>query len=597
MSDDADNEYFSDGLTETLLHMLAQIPDLKVAARTSSFAFKGENMSIQEIARSLEVAHVLEGSVQRAGDRVRVTAQLIRASDGFHVWSEVYDRTLDDIFGIQDEIAAKVGSALSASLLGDGAETRLAGVTTYDADAYDLFLQARKARAKYSYDGLQEAEDLLKGALLIDPDFTDAKIELASSYVQQWETGLLDQRTAMAEIIAMTDQALGERPDDPVAKAISIFAKAISLASQGDEDALTDLVNELETIVARAPSELVPRILLVRAYKSVKRLEDVLPVLEGALSLDPFNPALHYELGTALMELERIDEARVSLERSLELEPSQPNAYTNLGVLSLQEGDGVGYVSHFLKAVAVDPRDHELPGILAMFLYELGIVEVADEFRERVLALGPTSTIAYQLDVIRARAVGDIEASIKAARRAVTDDIEDRRFAFGGAIQYLIRSAVKEDRVDEELAWLEAQHPGIFDLDAAQVRAKFRNVQSVAFDGWIHTESHDEVLRRLEVMLAYAESMGVDPTVDPNSRIAILVLQGDVDQAIEIALKDVFTRPVAMRLNWRDTYLQPQYAEVVADERVQDAMRRWEQDEQALRGNVEAYFEDMQASR
>ena len=324
MSDDTDNEYFSDGLTETLLHMLAQIPDLKVAARTSSFAFKGQNKSIQEIARSLEVAHVLEGSVQRAGDRVRVTAQLIRASDGFHIWSEVYDRTLDDIFGIQDEIAAKVGSALSASLLGDDVETQLAGVTTYDADAYDLYLQARKARAKYSYGGLQEAEDLLKGALLIDPDFTDAKIELATSYIHQWETGLMDQRQALAEIIAMADQALDQRPDDPVAKALSIYAKAVSLASQGDEDALSDLVNELETIVARAPSELEPRLLLVRAYKNVKRLEDALPVLEGALSLDPFNPALHYELGTALMELERTDEARASLERSLELEPSQP---------------------------------------------------------------------------------------------------------------------------------------------------------------------------------------------------------------------------------------------------------------------------------
>ena len=148
MSDDADNEYFSDGLTETLLHMLAQVPELKVAARTSSFAFKGQNKSIQEIAGALGVAHVLEGSVQRAEDRVRVTAQLIRASDGFHVWSEVYDRTLDDIFAIQDEIARKVGSALSASLLNNGGETRLAGVTTSDPDAYDLYLQARRERAK-----------------------------------------------------------------------------------------------------------------------------------------------------------------------------------------------------------------------------------------------------------------------------------------------------------------------------------------------------------------------------------------------------------------------------------------------------------------
>ena len=102
MSGNAENEYFSDGLTETLLHMLAQIPELRVAARTSSFAFKGDEIDIREIAGALNVAHVLEGSVQRSGDRVRITAQLIRAQDGFHVWSENFDRTLDDIFAIQD---------------------------------------------------------------------------------------------------------------------------------------------------------------------------------------------------------------------------------------------------------------------------------------------------------------------------------------------------------------------------------------------------------------------------------------------------------------------------------------------------------------
>jgi TolB-like protein len=118
MSGNEENEYFSDGLTETLLHMLAQLPDLRVAARTSSFAFKGQNTSVVEIAESLGVAHILEGSVQRAGERVRVTAQLIRAEDGFHVWSQNYDRTLEDIFAIQDEIATDVVTALDVSLLG-----------------------------------------------------------------------------------------------------------------------------------------------------------------------------------------------------------------------------------------------------------------------------------------------------------------------------------------------------------------------------------------------------------------------------------------------------------------------------------------------
>jgi TolB-like protein len=142
---DEDNEYFSDGLTETVLHMLAQLPDLKVSARTSAFAFKDKDVDVRTIAVALGVAHVLEGSVQRAGDRVRVTAQLIRADDGFHVWSQNYDRTLDDIFAIQDEISTDVAAELGSSLLA-GQYGGIQGVDTKSFSAYDLFLKALERR-------------------------------------------------------------------------------------------------------------------------------------------------------------------------------------------------------------------------------------------------------------------------------------------------------------------------------------------------------------------------------------------------------------------------------------------------------------------
>ncbi len=597
MSDDVDNEYFSDGLTETLLHMLAQIPDLKVAARTSSFAFKGRNMSIQEIARALDVAHVLEGSVQRAGDRVRVTAQLIRASDGFHVWSDVYDRTYDDIFAIQDEIAVKVGNSLSASLLGSPEPAHLEGVTTTDPDAYDLYLRARKERATYSYGGLQAAEELLKGALLIDPDFTDAKTELASSYIHQLETGLMDQRTAINNIIAISDQALEDQPDDPVARAISVYGKAMALAFQGDTQALADLAGQLEAIVASAPASLEPRILLVRAYTAQQRNEESLPVLEGALSLDPFNPALHYEMGTALMRLDRWDDAKAAFEEALRIEPSQPNAYTNLGMIALESGDGVGLAKHVLQAISVDPRDHELPGLLAIFLYQLGLPEIADDFRKRVLALGPTSEVAYQIEILRAKSLGDREASIAAARRAIEDNIQDRRFAFGGAVQYLLRTASADGRLEQELSWIEERRPGIFDIDSARVPLKYRGAQGVAIEAWLQILPRDEVNRRLDVLLSNAEVLGVDPTENPNTHLGILLVRGDTDAAIEVALEGVLSEPVAKHLNWRENFAQPQFADIVEDPRVQEALARWEDEEAALRGSVQSYFADMHASR
>ena len=596
MSDDRDNEYFSDGLTETLLHMLAQVPDLKVAARTSSFAFKGKSLSIQEIARALEVAHVLEGSVQRAGDRVRITAQLIRASDGFHVWSKVYDRTFDDIFEIQDEIAGEVGNALSRSLLGTEGETMFAGIATTDADAYDLYLQARKERATYSYGGLQAAEDLLKGALLIDPDFTDAKTELATSYIHQWETGLVDEQTALAEIIAITDQVLNDDPNNPVALALSTYAKALSLAAQGDQAALADLTVELEAIVASAPEELEPRILLVRTYTYSQQLEKSLPVLNAALSLDPFNPSLHYELGRSYMMLERWDEARASLEKSIELEPRQPNAYTTLGTISLQNGNGIGFVSNFLKAISIDPKDHELPGLLAAFLYQLGLVEEADDFRERVFTLAPRSEVAYQIEMLRAMSLGDDEGSITAARRAIEDDIEDRRFAFGGALQHLLRRSVREGRVDEELAWVDEQSPEILDIDATRVSQKYRAVQGVAFDAWIYTLEPAEVQRRLDLLLEFVASLGFTPEDNPGFYLKVLLIRGDTDKATEVALESVFTESVAKHLNWRETFAQPHYAVLTEDPRVRDALAKWEDEEAALRGSVQSYFADLRAS-
>ena len=596
MSSDTDNEYFSDGLTETLLHMLAQIPDLKVAARTSSFAFKGKNLSIQEIASALDVAHILEGSVQRAGDDVRITAQLIRATDGFHVWSENYDRKLDDIFAIQDEIAEKVGYALSESLLGGGGETRPASLATRNSDAYDLYMQARRERATYSYGGLTAAEDLLKGALLIDPDFTDAKTELAMSYFHQVETGLMKDEDAYPEIVAIADQVLEVRPDDVVAKAASLFARAALKAADGDASVLVALIDDLESLTARAPDELQSRILLVRAYQSLQQFDKGVLVLEDALKKDPYNPSLHYELGTAYMTLERWADARAALEKSLEIEPSQPNAHTNLGVLSLQSGDGVAFVKRFLDAIRLDPKDHELPGVLAGFLYQLRLIDEGDDFRSRVLALAPTSEIAYRIELLRAIGVGDPEAGESSARRALQDDVDDRRFAYAGAVQYLMRAAAKQGTVDSLSAWLDEQAPGILDVDAARVPQKYRAAQGAAFDAWYVSLPRDEMLRRLETLLQFGASIGYEPEKDPRTHLKVLALRGESTAAIDVALQRVLNQSVATHLSWRDDFAQAQYGKIVADSRVQQAMQRWADSESELRESVRAFFADLSAA-
>src|SRR5512133_369899 len=145
MSDEKSNDYFSDGISEELLNLLAKIPQLQVTARTSSFSFKGKEVAIPEIARTLRVANVLEGSVRKAGDQLRITAQLIRAAEGYHLWSETYDRKLDDIFKIQDEVAGKVVKELKVTLLGAAPTVRQT-----DPKAYALYLQARQLGRQYT---------------------------------------------------------------------------------------------------------------------------------------------------------------------------------------------------------------------------------------------------------------------------------------------------------------------------------------------------------------------------------------------------------------------------------------------------------------
>jgi TolB-like protein/tetratricopeptide (TPR) repeat protein len=596
MSSDKDNEYFSDGLTETLLHMLAQMPELKVAARTSSFAFKGQSINVQEIARTLGVAHILEGSVQRAGDRVRITAQLIRASDGFHVWSEVYDRTYDDIFGIQDDIATRVGVALSASLLGGDGDSRLAGVRTTDADAYDLYLQARKASQTYSYGGLRAAEDLLKGALLVDPDFLDAKTELAAVYFRQLETGLIDTQTAVTEITAVTDQVLAAEPDHAVARAARLVIEAMNGAQTGDFAPVVASVAELEAIVAQNPDELQARILLIRTYQAMQQMDEIIPVLKAALELDPLNPQIHYEIGSAYLRAEQWDNARAALERSLEIEPMQPNAYSYLGQISLQNGDGVGYAQYFLKALEVDPKDHELPGILAVFLYQLGLLEQGDDLRDRVLALAPTSEVAYRIELLRAIAAGDEAASVASAQRAVTDDIDDRRFAYGGAVQFLLRNAVRNNTVDAQIEWLEEQVPGMFDMDTESVPQKFRVSQGLALSAWYTTLPRDELLRRLDRLIEIVSALGFEPEQDPMTHANILAMRGEIAAAVDVALERVFTQSVAVNLNWREDFAQPHLAEVVKDTRIQAALQRWQEEEEVLRSKVQSYLADLQTA-
>jgi len=315
LSSDKDNEYFSDGIAEELLNLLAQIPQLKVIARTSSFSFKGKDVPIAEIARQLDVAHVLEGSVRKAGNRVRITAQLIRGSDSAHLWSANYDRTLDDIFAVQDEIAAEVVAQLKIRLLGDAPK-----VAETDPEAYALYLQARQLSWQGTAAGLAEALALIEQALAIDPSYVRAWTRKAAIISSQAGNGLIPAQAGWRQAREAANRALALDPLDAVA-----HLRMGWITLRADQDLVT-AVKHYTRALALAPSSSIILFGASGLLRALGRMEQALAILEWDAINDPLNPVSHMGLGGTYFDLGRFDEALASFRTALRLSPGYHNA-------------------------------------------------------------------------------------------------------------------------------------------------------------------------------------------------------------------------------------------------------------------------------
>ncbi|MEJ2401524.1 MAG: tetratricopeptide repeat protein [Xanthomonadales bacterium] len=325
MSGDAANEYFSDGISEELLNLLAQIPELRVISRSSAFSFKGQNIEIPEIARRLNVAHVLEGSVRKSGDRVRITAQLIEARSDTHLWSQTWDRTLDDIFAIQDEIAAQVVDRLRVQLLGDKPH-----VEATDPEAYALFLQARYLASKVNAETLAEAEMLLERALEIDPDYAVAWNALGNLVSIQAGRGMLPIEAGYARARAALDRALAIDPDYAAAHAnLGWIAMNIDLGQAA---------RHIERALALDPTNPLAIRYAAVLLRNLNRLDAAIALDEYAVVHDPVNPIGFANLGFKYLYAGRWDDAIASYRDALRLSPGYIGAQYNIGVALLLSG-------------------------------------------------------------------------------------------------------------------------------------------------------------------------------------------------------------------------------------------------------------------
>jgi len=328
ISPDKEQEYFSDGLSEELLNLLAKIPALRVIARTSSFSYKDKDTNIADLSRELNVDHLLWGSVRKAGTKVRVTAKLIRAEDDSHLWTETYERTLDDIFLIQDEIAAAVVAQLRVKLLGAVPRSR-----HIDTKAYALFLQARELARQYNAEAFERSIDLYKQALVIAPDYVAAWAGLAEDYIWLTNRALLDINEGYALAREAANKALTLDPDQTLA-----YASLGRIAMVHDND-LAGAAQNLERALKLDPTN--PQIIRAAAtlLTNLVRLDEAIGLLEYAAARDPVNSDVHTNLALSYYYAGRAEEAIASYRTALSLSPGAFGLQSFIGSALLSNGE------------------------------------------------------------------------------------------------------------------------------------------------------------------------------------------------------------------------------------------------------------------
>jgi TolB-like protein len=319
MSGDPENEFFSDGLTEEILNLLAQIPELKVIGRTSSFAFKGKNVDLREIGSTLGVTTLLEGSVRKSGNQIRVTAQLIDVTDATHIWSQTYNRTLTDIFEVQDDVAASIIGAME--LLDVANPSR--GRPTENTDAYSLFLKARIATNNYDW---QAATSLLNEAIALDPSFAEAYELLAACY---WSMGGTTYSAQDAQKLTAdtASQALAINPE-------MVLARALYLSADPENYTPLRKLEAFETAARLRPEN--QRILDIYWYSLFQSgyLRDALQIAQRRVLVDPLSISASGRLPVSLFSVGRTEDGFEALKIFEQLQPGRSHWFVGENYLA-----------------------------------------------------------------------------------------------------------------------------------------------------------------------------------------------------------------------------------------------------------------------
>jgi serine/threonine-protein kinase len=418
MSADKEQEYFSDGLAEEIINALAQIPGLKVSARTSAFAFRGKEQDITEIAEALKVRTILEGSVRRAGSRVRITAQLINAADGYHLWSQRYDAEMTDVFAVQDEIADAIASALKVKLVKD-----TSGAVRHQPNlpAYEAFLKGRHFLLRNTQDAHGQAEAYLEKAIALDPEYAAPHAELAILYLVMGAWGVRPPLDVMTLANGEATKAFALAPDEPAVhmalgalaaawnynweKAGEHFRRALSTETVPAEvraryglyyllplSRFAEAKEQIEKALEPDPLSVLWRSVLSIILSSMGRYEEAVVEGQKALEINRNAWMAHEWMSASYAALGRLEEARRSAEEVVRVAPWNYGAIGLLAGICERSGDH----DRARQLLAQIPQDQRKP--MAMVLYHLQRfdVDAVAHWFEAVIAQHDMIALLYQ---------------------------------------------------------------------------------------------------------------------------------------------------------------------------------------------------------
>jgi TolB-like protein/tetratricopeptide (TPR) repeat protein len=420
LSRDPDNAYFAEGVQDEILTRLSKIADLKVISRTSTQRFKSAPQDLRQIAKQLGVMHVLEGSVQRSADQVRVNVQLVNAMTEAHLWGEIYDRKLTDIFAVESDIAKTIAETLRAKLTGAEAQA-ISRRPTQNTEAYELYLRGRYFWNKRTAANLKKAVEHFQQAIAKDPSYALAYAGLADAHALLPIYAATPPRDDVRQALAAARKAV--ELDDTLAEAHTSLANALGADMQFAES-----IKEFQRAIALNPNYATAHQWYGEALQSNGQFDEAVAELKRAQELDPLSLIINASLGGTLVTAHRYDEAIDQLHKTIEMDPTFHFTHWILGDAFRRKGDLSQAIVEYEKAAQLDP-DPVVLGILGHAYATAGRKEDARKILDKLIALSEQHYVpAYPLAIIHL-AVGDKNEALRWLEKSYQDRADDvRRF-------------------------------------------------------------------------------------------------------------------------------------------------------------------------